>query len=338
LYEQDGRGAEFSRELVLPGLGTARGFSGRRTDKETFFYYSSFNVPGTIYRLEPSSGATSVFRQPRVDFRPEEYETQQVFVPSKDGTKVPMFITHRRGLKLDGNAPTLLYGYGGFQISLTPNFSVTELVWMERGGVCATANLRGGGEYGEEWHTAGTKLQKQNVFNDFISAAEWLIANKYTSPSKLAIQGGSNGGLLVGACMTQRPDLFAAALPAVGVLDMLRFEKFTIGWAWRSDYGSVENAEEYRAMRAYSPLHALRPGVRYPATLITTGDHDDRVVPAHSFKYAATLQDVYKGANPVLIRVETNSGHGASNTKKNIEDAAETYAFILWNVGLKTLK
>ncbi len=338
LHAQEGAGAKFTRELVLPGLGTARGFRGTRADSETFFFFSSYTMPGTIYRLEPATGATTVFRQPSVDFRPEEYETRQVFIPSKDGTKVPMFITHRRGMALNGAAPTLLYGYGGFRVSLTPNFSVSELVWMEMGGVCATANLRGGGEYGDEWHNAGMKLQKQNVFDDFIAAAEWLIVNKYTSPAKLAIQGGSNGGLLVGACMTQRPELFAAALPAVGVLDMLRFEKFTIGWAWRSDFGSVENADEYRAMRAYSPLHALKLGVRYPATLITTGDHDDRVVPAHSFKYAARLQACQApDGPPVLIRIETRAGHGAHKPiSKVIAERADVLAFLTKILGAGT--
>ncbi len=270
-------------ELALPGIGSAGGFGGRATDRETFYSFTSFTAPGTIYRLDLATGKSTVFREPKVDFQPGDYETRQVFAKSKDGTRVPIFLTHKRGLKLDGQNPTLLYGYGGFNISLTPSFSVSNLVWMEMGGVYAMANLRGGGEYGEEWHLAGTKLRKQNVFDDFIAAAEGLVAEKYTSPAKLAIEGGSNGGLLVAACMTQRPDLFGAVLPGVGVLDMLRFEKFTIGWAWRSDYGSVENADEFRALHAYSPLHALRPGVRYPATLITTGDHDDRVVPAHSF-------------------------------------------------------
>ena len=322
--------AKLIRELPLPGLGSARGFGGKRIDTETFYSFTSFTVPGTIYRLDLTAGEGTVYREPKVDFRPGDYETQQVFYTSKDGTRVPMFITHRRGLKLDGTNPTLLYGYGGFDINLTPVFSVTDLVWMEKGGVYAMANLRGGGEYGEEWHQAGMKLKKQNVFDDFIAAAEWLIANKYTCPAKLAIQGGSNGGLLVGACMTQRPELFGAALPAVGVMDMLRFEKFTIGWAWRSDYGSAANQDEFRALHGYSPLHALRPGMRYPATLISTADHDDRVVPAHSFKFAARLQECQaKDGPPVLIRIETRAGHGGNKPMtKVIAERADEIAFL----------
>ena len=287
-------------------------------------------MPNTIYRYDMVSGKSSIFRQPKVDFNPDKYETKQIFYSSKDGTKVPMFITHQKGLQLDGNNPTYLYGYGGFNVSLTPSFSVSQLVWMELGGVLAIPNLRGGGEYGEDWHQAGTKLNKQNVFDDFIAAAEWLIANKYTSASKLAISGGSNGGLLVGACMTQRPDLFAAALPAVGVMDMLRFHKFTIGWAWCPEYGSSENAEEFQALYAYSPLHNLKPDTAYPATLITTADHDDRVVPAHSFKFVAALQEAHAGENPVLIRIETKAGHGAGKpTAKIIEEAADKWAFLV---------
>ena len=323
--------AKFVRELPLPSLGSASGFGGKRTDTETFYSFTSFTVPGTIYRLDLATGESTVFRQPHVDFQPEEFETKQVFYTSKDGTRVPMFITHRRGLKLDGTNPTLLYGYGGFDINLTPRFNVADLVWMEKGGVYAMPNLRGGGEYGEEWHLAGMKLKKQNVFDDFIAAAEWLIANKYTSSAKLAIQGGSNGGLLIGACMTQRPELFGAALPAVGVMDMLRFDKFTIGWAWRSDYGSAANADEFRALYAYSPLHALKPNVRYPATLISTGDHDDRVVPAHSFKFAARLQECQaKDGPPVLIRIETRAGHGGNKPMtKVIAEHADEIAFLV---------
>lgn len=329
----------FLREIELPGLGSAGGFGGKRTDTETFYSFTSFTVPGTIYRHDFQTGASAVFRQPKVDFNPAEYETRQVFYTSKDGTRVPMFITHRKGLKQDGTNPTYLYGYGGFNIPLTPGFSVANLVWMEMGGVYAVANLRGGGEYGEQWHKAGTKLQKQNVFDDFIGAAEWLVANKYTSPRKLAIGGGSNGGLLVGACMTQRPELFGAALPAVGVMDMLRFHKFTIGWAWTSDYGSAENEEEFKALYAYSPLHNLRPGVRYPATLITTADHDDRVVPAHSFKFAAALQAAHAGRNPVLIRIETKAGHGAGKpTAKIIEESADRWAFLVKALDMKTAR
>jgi prolyl oligopeptidase len=317
-------------ELALPALGSAGGFSGRATDTETFYSFTSFNVPGTIHRLDLATGASTVFRAPRVDFEPRDYETKQVFVRSKDGTRVPVFLTHKRGLKLDGTNPALLYGYGGFNISLTPSFGVGNLVWMEMGGVFAMANLRGGGEYGEEWHQAGMKLRKQNVFDDFIAAAEWLISEKYTSPAKLAIEGGSNGGLLVGACMTQRPELFGAALPGVGVMDMLRFHKFTIGWAWKSDYGSSENADEFRALHAYSPLHALRPGGRYPATLVTTADHDDRVVPAHSFKFAARLQECQAADGPpVLIRIEMRSGHGgAKPMTKVIAERADELAFL----------
>lgn len=319
----------FVREVELPGIGSAGGFGGKRYDTETFYVFTSFTTPATIYRYDMVTGERSLFRQPTVDFDPTQYETRQVFYRSKDGTQVPMFITHKKGLTLDGNNPTYLYGYGGFNVSLTPSFSISNLVWMEMGGVYAIPNLRGGGEYGEDWHQAGIKLNKQNVFDDFISAAEWLIENKYTRPQKLAIGGGSNGGLLVGACMTQRPDLFRAALPSVGVLDMLRFHKFTIGWAWCSDFGSPENPEEFKALYAYSPLHNLKPGTAYPATLITTADHDDRVVPAHSFKFAAALQAAHSGDNPVLIRIETKAGHGAGKpTAKIIEEIADKWAFL----------
>jgi len=320
----------FVREVELPGIGSAGGFDGKRTDTETFYSFTSYTTPGTIYRYDLATGNSSVFRAPKVRFNPADYETRQVFYTSKDGTRVPMFITHRRGLKLDGTNPTLLYGYGGFNISLTPAFSVSTLAWMEMGGVYAVANLRGGGEYGQAWHEAGTKSRKQNVFDDFIAAAEWLIANRYTSSKKLAIAGGSNGGLLVGACITQRPELFGAALPAVGVMDMLRFHKFTIGWAWTSDYGSADNAEEFPALLAYSPLHNIRPGTRYPATLITTADHDDRVVPAHSFKFAAALQAAQRGDAPALIRIDVKAGHGAGKpTGKMIEEAADRWAFLV---------
>jgi prolyl oligopeptidase len=333
VFDLEGR---FLNELELPGIGSASGFGGKRTDSETFYSFTSFSTPATIFRYDVASGASTVFRAPQVAFNPADYETRQVFYRSKDGTRVPMFITHKKGIALDGRNPTLLYGYGGFNISLTPSFSVANLVWMEMGGVYAVPNLRGGGEYGEEWHQAGTKLRKQNVFEDFIAAAEWLIANRYTSPRRLAIAGGSNGGLLVGACMTQRPDLFAAALPAVGVMDMLRFHQFTIGWAWTSDYGSSDHPEEFKALYAYSPLHNLKPGVRYPATLITTADHDDRVVPAHSFKFAARLQECHAGGPPVLIRIETKAGHGAGKpTAKLIEEAADRWAFLVAVLGLK---
>ncbi|NET72470.1 MAG: S9 family peptidase [Sphaerospermopsis sp. SIO1G2] len=318
------------KEVELPGIGSANGFAGKREDTETFYSFTSFTTPGTIYRYDMQTGKSEIFRQPQVDFNPDDYVIKQVFYESKDGTKIPMFITHKKGIKLDSMNPTYLYGYGGFNISLTPNFSVSLLVWMEMGGVYAVPNLRGGGEYGEEWHQAGMKEKKQNVFNDFIAAAEWLIANNYTQPQKLAIGGGSNGGLLVGACMTQKPELFAAALPAVGVMDMLRFHKFTIGWAWVPEYGSAENAEEFKTLYAYSPLHNLKLGMSYPATLITTADHDDRVVPAHSFKFAATLQECHVGDAPVLIRIETKAGHGAGKpTTKIIQEAADKWSFLV---------
>ncbi len=327
IFELNG---SFVREVALPGIGSAGGFGGKRYDKETFYSFTSFTTPATIYRYDMVSGESRIFRQPQVDFNPEDYETKQVFYNSKDGTRVPMFITHKKAIQLDGNNPTYLYSYGGFAISLTPSFSVGVLVWMEMGGVYAMPNLRGGGEYGEEWHQAGTKLKKQNVFDDFICAGEWLIANKYTSSAKLAIGGGSNGGLLVGACMTQRPDLFGAALPAVGVMDMLRFHKFTIGWAWISEYGTPDNPEEFKALYAYSPLHNLKPGTSYPATLITTADTDDRVVPIHSFKFAAALQAAHAGEKPVVIRIETKAGHGAGKpTTKIIEEIADRWAFLV---------
>ncbi|QKQ77591.1 prolyl oligopeptidase family protein [Nostoc sp. TCL240-02] len=320
----------FIRDVELPGLGSAGGFGGKRHDTETFYSYTSFTTPGTIYRYDMITGKSTIFRQPQVDFNPNDYETKQVFYQSKDGTRVPMFITHKKGIKLDGNNPTYLYAYGGFNASMTPSFSVSLLVWMEMGGVYAMPNIRGGGEYGEEWHQAGMKDKKQNVFDDFIGAAEWLIANKYTKTQKLAIAGGSNGGLLVGACMTQRPDLFGAAIPAVGVMDMLRFHKFTIGWAWISEYGSADNSEEFPVLYAYSPLHNIKPDTAYPATLITTADHDDRVVPAHSFKFAAALQEAHAGDAPVLIRIETKAGHGAGKpTAKIIEEAADKWAFLV---------
>ncbi|MBW4684488.1 MAG: prolyl oligopeptidase family serine peptidase [Komarekiella atlantica HA4396-MV6] len=320
----------FIREVELPGIGSAGGFGGKRNDTETFYSFTSFTTPGTIYRYNMVTGKSEIFRQPNVDFNPNDYETKQVFYHSKDGIQVPMFITHKKGIQLDGNNPTYLYAYGGFNASMTPSFSVSLLVWLEMGGVYAMANIRGGGEYGEEWHQAGMKEKKQNVFDDFIAAAEWLIANKYTKSAKLAIAGGSNGGLLVGACMTQRPDLFGAALPAVGVMDMLRFHKFTIGWAWTSEYGSPDNPEEFKALYAYSPLHNLKPDTAYPATLITTADHDDRVVPAHSFKFAATLQAAQAGDAPTLIRIETKAGHGAGKpTAKIIEEASDKWVFLV---------
>ncbi|MBE9170364.1 S9 family peptidase [Pleurocapsales cyanobacterium LEGE 06147] len=321
---------QFVREIELPGIGSVGGFDGKRYDTETFYVFTSFTTPSTIYRYNMVTGKSTIFRQPEVDFNPDDYETKQIFYASKDGTKIPMFITHKKGLKLDSNNPTYLYGYGGFNASLTPSFSISNLVWMEMGGVYAVPNLRGGGEYGEEWHQAGMKANKQNVFDDFIAAAEWLIANNYTSSSKLAIGGGSNGGLLVGTCMTQRPELFAAALPAVGVMDMLRFHKFTIGWAWCSEYGTPDNEEDFKILYAYSPLHNLKPGTKYPATMIITADHDDRVVPAHSFKFAAALQEAHAGDNPVLIRIETKAGHGAGKpTLKIIDEVADKWAFLV---------
>jgi prolyl oligopeptidase len=317
------------REVDLPSIGSAGGFGGKQQDTETFYTFTSFTTPNTIYHYDMLTGTSTLYRRPQVDFQPDIYEIKQVFYPSKDGTKIPMFITHKKGLVLDGNNPTLLYAYGGFNVSLSPYFSVSNLVWMEMGGVYAIANLRGGGEYGEEWHEAGMKLQKQNVFDDFIAAAEWLISHQYTSNQKLAMSGASNGGLLVGACMTQRPDLFAAALPAVGVMDMLRFHKFTIGWAWCSEYGSPEDPKEFAAIYAYSPLHNLKAGTSYPATMITTADHDDRVVPSHSFKFAAALQAAHKGENPVLIRIETKAGHGAGKPiSKMIAEIADEWGFL----------
>jgi len=323
------------RDVDLPGIGTAAGFSGKRTDKETFYSFTSFTSPTTIYRYDPGTGTSSVFKKPNVDFDAEKYETKQVFYNSKDGTRVPMFLTYKKGLKLDGQNPTLLYAYGGFDISLTPGFSIPTVVWLEMGGIYAQPNLRGGGEYGEDWHLAGTKAKKQNVFDDFIAAAEWLIANKYTSTPKLAIRGGSNGGLLIGAMLTQRPDLFGATLPLVGVMDMLRFQKFTIGWAWTSDYGSSDNPDDFKALYAYSPLHNLKAGTKYPPTMIATADHDDRVVPGHSFKFAATMQADQAGAAPVLIRIETKAGHGAGKPiSKTIEETADEWSFVAYNLGM----
>jgi prolyl oligopeptidase len=316
--------------LALPAIGTAYGFSGRREDTETFYQFSNFTTPGTTYRLDMKTHTSTIYRQPKLLFDPDLYETRQIFATSKDGTRVPMFISHKKGLVLDGTAPTLLYAYGGFNISLMPEFAPSHVMWMEMGGVYAQASLRGGGEYGEAWHEAGTRVRKQNVFDDFISLAEWLITNQYTSPAKLAISGGSNGGLLVAACELQRPDLFGAVVAQVGVMDMLRFDKFTIGWAWKEEYGSPsEDEAEFAAIYKYSPLHNIRPGVSYPATLITTADHDDRVYPAHSFKYAAALQAAQGGPQPILIRVETRAGHGAGMPlSKRIEATVDQYAFM----------
>lgn len=332
--------AHLDGTVDLPGIGSARGFGGRRDDPETFYSFSSFTDPGTIFRLDVSSDEKSVFRKPMIGFDPDDFETRQVFYKSKDGTSIPMFITHKKGLVRNGENPTLLYGYGGFNISITPRFSVSNVVWMKMGGVYAQACLRGGGEYGKEWHDAGRLLNKQNVFDDFIAGAEYLIKAQFTSTEKLAIAGGSNGGLLVGACMTQRPDLFAAALPAVGVMDMLRFSKFTIGWAWTSDYGDpFKDQIHFKNLLSYSPYHNLKPGTAYPATLITTADHDDRVVPAHSFKFAARLQEMHSGGAPVMIRIETKAGHGAGKpTSKRIDEAADKWAFLVKNLKMKNVK
>lgn len=322
------------RKVKLPGIGTAGGFNGRKENTFCFYSFTNFTNPGAIYRFDLESGKSTEWRRPKVDFDSSDFVVRQVFVPSKDQVKVPVFIVHKKGIKLDGSNRTLLYGYGGFNISLTPGFSVSRAVWLERGGVLAIANLRGGGEYGSKWHESGTKLQKQNVFDDFIATGEWLINNKYTSSSKLAIQGGSNGGLLVGACMTQRPDLFGACLPAVGVMDMLRFHKFTIGWAWEKEYGSPDDLKYFGNLLRYSPYHNLKPGTRYPATMITTADHDDRVVPAHSFKFAARLQEYQaKDGPPVLIRIDTSAGHGAGTAlEKVIDRVADQWAFLEENL------
>jgi prolyl oligopeptidase len=333
VYELNGT---YSAEVKFPGIGTASGFSGNHDDAVTFYSFTSFTYPPTIYKFDIASGKSELFRAPEMNFEPKMYKTEQVFYVSKDGTvKIPMFIVHRIDVKMDGSNVALLYGYGGFNISMLPSFSATLIPFLDAGGVYAVANLRGGGEYGEAWHKAGMLLNKQNVFDDFIGAANYLIANNYTSSKHLAIRGGSNGGLLVGAVTNQRPDLFGAAIAQVGVMDMLRFQKFTIGWNWIADYGSSEkDAANFKNLYAYSPLHNIKAGIKYPPTLVTTADHDDRVVPAHSFKYIATLQEKYKGDNPVIIRIDTNSGHGASNTKKNIEQIADIYSFIFKTMGV----
>jgi prolyl oligopeptidase len=335
IYERDGK---LARTVALPGIGTASGFGGKKDETETFYTFLSFNTAPTIYRYDMRTGKSQMLRQAKVDFKSDDYEVNQVFYTSKDGTRVPMFIAHKKGIKLDGANPTLLYSYGGFSISMTPSFSIANLVWMEMGGVYAQPSIRGGSEYGEEWHMAGTKLRKQNVFDDFIAAAEFLIKNKYTQPSKLAITGRSNGGLLIGATLNQRPELFGAAIPEVGVMDMLRFQNFTIGRAWTSDYGSSANADEFKALYAYSPLHNVKAGKPYPAVLITTGDHDDRVVPAHSFKYAATMQEANRNnPRPILIRIETRAGHGAGKpTAKIIEELTDKLAFLVKELNIKT--
>jgi prolyl oligopeptidase len=336
VYTYDFTGKKLA-EVALPAIGTVSGFSGDKDDNEAFYTFTSFTFPPTIYRYDVAQNKSEVFRKTEVNFNPEDYVSEQQFYTSKDGTKVPMFITYKKGLKKNGKNPTMLYGYGGFNISLNPSFSVARIPFLEQGGIYVVANIRGGGEYGEKWHKAGTKMQKQNVFDDFIGAAEYLIAQKYTSPEKLAINGGSNGGLLIGACMTQRPDLFAVAIPEVGVLDMLRYQKFTIGWAWATDYGTSEESKEmFEYLKAYSPLHNVKEGVKYPATMIMTGDHDDRVVPAHSFKFAATLQHANTGNYPSLIRIDTKAGHGAGKPIAKVIDAqTDMWAFVMYNLGMK---
>jgi prolyl oligopeptidase len=331
VYSLDGK---LENEVKLPALGTAVGFGGERGDKFVFYTFTSITFPPTIYKYDITTGKSTVFRKPEVKFNPEDYVTEQVFYPSKDGTKVPMFIVYKKGVQKNGRNPTLLYAYGGFNISMNPSFSSTRMAWLEQGGIYCIANIRGGSEYGEKWHEAGMRFKKQNVFDDFIAAGEYLVNNNYTSKDYLAIQGGSNGGLLVGTVINQRPDLFKVAIPQVGVMDMLRFHKFTIGWNWIAEFGSSENKDDFKNLFAYSPVHNIREGLNYPSTLITTADHDDRVVPAHSFKYAATLQEKYKGENPVMIRIDVNSGHGASNLKKSLETTSDIYSFIFYNMKL----
>lgn len=327
------------RNIQLPGIGTAGGFGGKKTEKVLYYSFTNYTTPGSTYSFDPKSGDSKVYQTPKIDFNSNDYESKQVFYTSKDGTKIPMIITHKKGLKLDGKNPTILYGYGGFNVSLTPSFSISNAVWMENGGIYAVANLRGGGEYGKKWHVAGTKMQKQNVFNDFIAAAEYLIAEKYTSSDFLAIRGGSNGGLLVGATMTQRPDLMKVALPAVGVMDMLRYHTFTAGAGWAYDYGTAEDSKEmFEYIKGYSPVHNVKPNTKYPATMVTTGDHDDRVVPAHSFKFAAELQDKQAGENPTLIRIDINAGHGAGKSvAASIQESVDIMAFTLYNMGITKL-
>ncbi|GAB4153521.1 MAG: prolyl oligopeptidase family serine peptidase [Winogradskyella sp.] len=335
-YDYDGN---LVREVQLPGVGSAGGFGAKKEEKELYYSFTNYVTPGSIYKYDIAEGTSELYRKPNIDFNPNDYESKQVFYTSKDGTKIPMIITHKKGLELNGKNPTILYGYGGFNISLTPSFSITNAVWMEQGGIYAVANLRGGGEYGKKWHDAGTQMKKQNVFDDFIAAAEYLISEKYTSSDYLAIRGGSNGGLLVGATMTQRPDLMKVALPAVGVLDMLRYHTFTAGAGWAYDYGTAEDSKEmFEYLKGYSPVHNVKEGVEYPATLVTTGDHDDRVVPAHSFKFAAELQSKQTGNNPTLIRIETDAGHGAGTpVSKTIEQYADIFGFTLYNMGFDVL-
>jgi prolyl oligopeptidase len=335
VYQHE-RNGNLIREIQLPGLGTANGFDAKLEDKELYYMFASYINPSTIYKLDIASGKTELFKQSKVQFRPEEYESKQVFYPSKDGTKIPMILTYKKGLELNGNNPCLLYGYGGFNVSLTPWFSTSNIILLENGGIYAVANLRGGGEYGKEWHRQGIKMKKQNVFDDFMAAAQYLKDNKYTSTGKLALEGGSNGGLLVGACITQDPGICKVALSAVGVLDMLRYHKFTAGAGWAYDYGTSEDSNEmFEYLYKYSPLHNMKEKA-YPATLITTADHDDRVVPAHSFKFAATLQEKQKGENPVLISIETKAGHGAGrSTQQLIEDQANKWSFMFYNMGIQ---
>jgi prolyl oligopeptidase len=335
-YDMDGN---MIREIKLPGVGNAGGFGGKKDAKIDYFSFTNYNTPSSIYKFNIETGESELYWKPAIDFNPDDYVSNQVFYTSKDGTKVPMIITHKKGVELNGKNPTILYGYGGFNISLNPSFSITNAVWMEQGGIYAVPNLRGGGEYGKKWHIAGTQMQKQNVFDDFIAAAEYLIENNYTSSDYLAIRGGSNGGLLVGATMTQRPDLMRVALPAVGVLDMLRYHTFTAGAGWAYDYGTAEQSKEmFEYLKGYSPVHNVKEGVEYPATMVTTGDHDDRVVPAHSFKFAAELQDKQQGKNPVLIRIETNAGHGAGTpVAKTIEQYSDIFGFTLYNMGFDKL-
>jgi len=340
LVKQFDYNGKLVRDIQLPGLGTASGFGDKKEAKDLYYSFTNYITPGTIYKMDIASGKSDVYQQPKVKFNPEDYESKQIFYTSKDGTKVPMIITYKKGTKLDGTNPTMLYAYGGFNVSLTPSFSIANAVWLENGGVYAVPNLRGGGEYGKKWHDAGTQMQKQNVFDDFIAAAQYLIDNKYTSSEKLAIRGGSNGGLLVGATMTQRPDLMKVALPAVGVLDMLRYHTFTAGAGWAYDYGTAEDSKEmFNYLKGYSPVHNVKAGVAYPATMITTGDHDDRVVPAHSFKFAAELQAKNDGTNPMLIRIDVNAGHGAGKSvQQTINENADIQAFTLWNMGVSKLK
>lgn len=335
-YDYNGK---LVREIELPGVGSAGGFGGKKEDKILYYSFSNYTTPSTIYTFNPENGISEVYKKPAIDFNPDNFESKQVFYTSKDGTKIPMIISYKKGLELNGKNPTILYSYGGFNISMTPGFNIANAVWMEQGGVYAVPNIRGGGEYGKKWHDAGTKLQKQNVFDDFIAAAEYLINNNYTSSDYLAIRGGSNGGLLVGATMTQRPDLMKVAIPAVGVLDMLRYHTFTSGAGWAYDYGTSEdNKEMFEYLKGYSPIHNVKEGVKYPATLVTTGDHDDRVVPAHSFKFAAELQSKQSGDNPTLIRIETDAGHGAGTpVSKTIEEYADIFGFTLYNMGYKVL-